>query len=91
MKNKANRRARRIVALAIAVGFASLAGCELAVDFDRQKIDAGTIDGSFSEGGTVDATPQTDSGQDTGPGTDAGQDAGSDASDADIQDADDSG
>jgi len=60
MTNKAKRRVRRIAALGIAMGIASLAGCELAVDFDRQKIDAGTIDGSFSEGGTVDANPQTD-------------------------------
>jgi hypothetical protein len=46
---------------AVAVLAASSAGCQLIVDFNRGLIDAGTVDGSFSDTGA--------------PGVDAGKDA----------------
>jgi hypothetical protein len=86
---------RRLMAIA-ALALLGAAGCELAVDFDRTKIDAGGIDASFIEGGgdttiPVDANDAAiEAGTDTGPDTqpiDGGPDA--DADDGAAADADD--
>jgi hypothetical protein len=93
----ANRkRVLVLVALSMAVG-----GCELLVEFDRTKIDGGSLDGSFTDVPQNDVT--TDTTNDVvndvvnDVGTDAGQDAladadsgtGSDASDGSTADVDD--
>jgi len=49
------RRLAWLVALAVAA-----AGCELIVDFDRTKIDAGGGDGSLPDVTTQDVTPPQD-------------------------------
>ena len=74
---------RRWVALGL-VGMMGVAGCELAVDFDRTKIDSGTFDASISETST-DAPVGTDAlgdGTVTDSATDA-RDAATDTS-ADV-------
>jgi hypothetical protein len=87
---KRNQSTYRALAAALAA-FAFLAGCELAVDFDRALIptpqsDGGApaVDASLDTGVTPDATV-TDSGTDTGidatvtdSGTDTGTDSGTD-------------
>ncbi len=66
-----------LVVFSLAMG---AAGCELIVDFDRTKIDAGGGDGSLPPDVTTQDAPAQDVGADA-PG-DAGGDAVSDASDA---------
>ena len=66
---------RRWLALAV-VGMMGVAGCELAVEFDRTKIDSGTFDASISETST-DAPVLVDA---LGDGTAA--DSATDARDA---------
>jgi len=69
---------RQLTLLTVAASLLSLsAGCELIVNFDRNKIDGGGMDT-----GTAD-TGMPDSGQDAG---DAGDDAG-DAGDSGMMDA----
>ncbi|WP_394837441.1 hypothetical protein LVJ94_11085 [Pendulispora rubella] len=63
-----------------------VAGCEIAVDFDRTKIPVD--DGGATDTGVQDTSTPTDTGTDTG--TDSGNDAGSDAGDA-AADADAAG
>jgi hypothetical protein len=71
---------RQLTLLAVAASLLSLsAGCELIVDFDRNKI---TADGGRMDTGMPD-TGMPDSGQDAG---DAGDDAG-DAGDSGMMDA----
>ena len=83
---------RRLMALAAVVTstLVGAVGCELAVDFDRTKIDAGAVDASISEGGADSTLPPdanaTDANTDAGvdaPATDAGVDADDGAVDAD--------
>jgi len=103
MMRKRGRRASVVVVLAAVMG---ALGCELALDFDRTKIDGGGIDASFGDGpppfdqSTNDVATETgggDGGPD-GPSADAPADApvrtdaGSDApADTGTADADDSG
>ncbi len=56
-------RVRRAVALSCALVLAA-AGCELAVDFDRTKIDAGSIDASIADVVATDSPTPRDSGPD---------------------------
>jgi hypothetical protein len=100
MMRKGSRRAVVVVALA-----ALVAGCELALDFDRTKIDGGGIDASLGDVTLADQTNETgneaatdappgDGGSDTGTdtGTDTGpKDTGSDTGNDAAADADDSG
>jgi hypothetical protein len=57
-------------------------GCELSLDFDRTKIDGGSLDASFSDAPPADNFVQpgdaADSGADVAP-EDAAEDAGTDA------------
>ncbi len=66
---------RRAVALGV-LGMMGVAGCELAVDFDRTKIDSGTVDASVSE--TSTDAPVTMDAQGDGTVNDAAMDAASD-------------
>jgi hypothetical protein len=77
---------RRWVALGV-VGMMGVAGCELAVDFDRTRIDSGTFDASISETST-DAPVGMDA---TGDGTvaDSAADAQDAATDTAVDDAND--
>lgn len=54
--------------VAIALAVASLAGCELLVDFDRTKIDGGSLDGTTPDAtnDTTSDTTQPDVSNDTG-------------------------
>ncbi len=89
----------RGVAAALAA-FAFLAGCELAVDFDRSKIPTPQSDGSapiadasLDTGSVTDAAP-TDAATDTGTdatATDAASDAKADSTTDAASDAADSG
>jgi hypothetical protein len=95
---KRTQSTHRGIAAALAA-FAFLAGCELAVDFDRSKIPTPQSDGgvpaadaSLDTGLIPDATV-TDTGTDTGTDAtvaDTGTDTGTDASDSGT-DASDSG
>ena len=40
-------------------------GCELALDFDRTKIDGGSIDSSFGDTSTEDQVSPSDTGSDS--------------------------
>lgn len=93
-----NTNTKRIVLLTTLSLTLAAAGCQLIVDFDRTKIDAGAVDASFdiakpdnvvADTGN-DVTPQPDSGNDASDGavSDANDAATSDASDA-AADADD--
>jgi len=65
---------------ALLVPFAAamiVAGCEIAVDFDRTKIPPD--DASVQDTGVTDAPSQNDTGTDTDAGNDAGSDSSSDA------------
>lgn len=76
-----------LAALAACLGaMAAFAGCELAVDFDRSKIDggAGLLDSSFSDSPAADVA-QPDA---TKPPTDGGVDAATDANAAETSTAD---
>ena len=84
MMRKGSRRAVVVVALAASL---SALGCELALDFDRTKIDGGGIDASFGDvtvpetgGGDVVAEAAADAPGEAAAegGTDAGQDTGTD-------------
>jgi hypothetical protein len=79
------RRTRALAATLFFLLGAGAVGCELALDFDRTKIDGGAIDASFGDTATTDqASPPadgtTDGGGDTGAdtGTDTGADTGRD-------------
>lgn len=65
---------RRAFALSCALVLAA-AGCELAVDFDRTKIDAGSIDASIADVVAIDSPSTTT--RDSGP--DVAVDAPTDA------------
>lgn len=54
---------RRAFALSSALALAA-AGCELAVDFDRTKIDAGSVDGSIADVVSIDSPVTIDGGAD---------------------------
>lgn len=100
VKTKMNSKNKRSLALLVVVG-AVLAGCELAVDFDRSLIDAGSVDASFVDVQNDTSPPVDSGGKDTSPpvdsggmdtsmpdtGTDTGVDSGTDAADADMGDA----
>lgn len=68
----------RAVTATLLFAFAGLAiaGCELIVDFDRTKIDAGAGDATVSDAPADITPPPVDSGQDA---ADAGKDAVGDA------------
>src|SRR4051812_20051709 len=83
-QSKMKRRAQLTIVTVVFGVFA--VGCELALDFDRTKIDGGAIDASFGDVATSDqvappgdgnAETSTDGGPETG--TDAGTDTGADA------------
>ena len=97
MKQRGSRRAVVVVALAVGA-----VGCELALDFDRTKIDGGGVDASFGDVPAIDQnvpdvptdTPAGDSGSDApadsganDTGTDTGADTGTDTGAADAEDA----
>lgn len=88
MTNK-RKATRALLAMFFAMGIASVVGCELIVDFDRQKIDAGAAeDGAVSEAGDDDDggdEPEEDAGE-THDASDGG-----DLPDADGDDASDDG
>lgn len=74
---KTMKNIRRLVALGV-IGTIGVAGCELAVDFDRTKIDSGTVDASMSETST-DAPVVTMDAEGDGTVTDAAMDTATDA------------
>ncbi|MEO6418854.1 MAG: hypothetical protein ABIP39_05575 [Polyangiaceae bacterium] len=78
------QRTRALVALGV-FGLLGVAGCELAVDFDRTKIDSGTFDASIGETSTFDAPVAMDA---QGDGIAPGDGATPDGSDASVSDAD---
>lgn len=96
MKLKKQTQVLMLGAVALALA-GVLGGCELIVDFDRTKIDGGTVEGGGSDVVTMtdgsidtgtDGTMNNDSGVDTGTdsptsdtGTDTGVDTGADAPD----------
>lgn len=83
---------KRIVLLSTLSLAMAAAGCQLIVDFDRTKIDAGAVDASFDVAKPDNSVPDT--GNDvTQPdsGKDASDGAVSDASDASTSDASDAG
>jgi len=80
------RRTRtHVAALFLLLGVGAV-GCELALDFDRTKIDGGAIDASFGDTATFDqVSPPADGTTDGGTdapiaetGSDTGTDTGSD-------------
>jgi hypothetical protein len=87
---------RRLLATA-ALTLIGAAGCELAVDFDRTKIDAGAIDASIPESGgdtTIPVDGSNEAAADAANDADAAQaiDTGVDANDGAVAvDADDGG
>lgn len=64
----------------------ALSACELIVDFDRTRIDAGQNEEPDAQPG-----PETGAPDQTSPPVEAGPDAEDDASDAGIEDAQDDG
>jgi hypothetical protein len=100
MMRKRGRRASVVVVLAACMG---AFGCELALDFDRTKIDGGGIDASFSDGPSPFDQSANEAANDTGGGdgpsadapadapVDARADGGSDAPADAAADAEDSG
>ncbi len=82
---------KRIVLLSTLSLAMAAAGCQLIVDFDRTKIDAGAVDASFDVAKPDNSVPDT--GNDVTPQPDSGKDASdgavSDASDASTSDASD--
>ncbi len=85
---KITKTMRRRLTAVVALALIGAAGCELAVDFDRTKIDAGAIDASIPEGGGDTTIPLDGNNE-------AAVDAGNDAEDAQQNDtgsdADDGG
>jgi hypothetical protein len=89
MMTKTTRRRLTAIAAMATGALIGLAGCELAVDFDRTKIDAGTIDASIPDTGGDTTVPDdanadvVDGGNDADaqPATDGNVDAGPDADD----------
>ncbi len=78
-------RVLTVLLLGVAVG-----GCELVVDFDRSKIDAGGVDGSFVDAPTSDVANDNNVNPDSGGndgGSDGATDAGGDAADATTPDS----
>lgn len=58
------RQARRALVATSALTLFAIAGCELAVDFDRTKIDAGSVDAAIADVTALDAPTSTDGGKD---------------------------
>ena len=86
-----NKKTRALF-LAIPLGVALLAGCELIVDFDRTRIPADATDSSVAPKDAQTDTSVPDAATDATTAdatTDATTDAGSDASDAAASDASD--
>ncbi len=78
-RDQTSRRRTRVHAavLLLLLGVGAI-GCELALDFDRTKIDGGALDASFGDTALPDqVTPPADGTSDTG--TDTGADAGTDS------------
>ena len=83
---KMNTTTKRAIALVSVLGLFGLGmGCELLVDFDRSKIDAGVSDASFNtdtpvgDQGTPDVTqPDVASDSPADSGAETGADTGSD-------------
>lgn len=85
-----NKKTRALF-LAIPLGVALLAGCELIVDFDRTRIPADATDSSVTpkDAQTDTAAPDATSDATTDATSDAATDAGSDAADGATSDASD--
>jgi len=58
------QKARRALVLTSALTVFAVAGCELAVDFDRTKIDAGSVDAAVADVTALDSPVTTDGGKD---------------------------
>jgi hypothetical protein len=92
MMRKRSGHCVTMVALLASVG---VLGCELALDFDRTKIDGGGIDASLSDapfeaaGDVGTDAPPADAGQDAAgeAGADAGNDSGGADTGSDAADA----
>jgi len=77
MRERMNARRRALrLALSVSVLGVTVAGCELAVDFDRSKIDGGGVDaaadGTPPDGASADGQPDTNAGDTNTEDTNAG-------------------
>jgi hypothetical protein len=84
MKRKSITKALFLLVLPSAVvGVFSLSACELIVDFDRTRIDAGQTGDTGAQPGPDSSIPDTGTDTSTTDAGDASSDASADAPDAD--------
>lgn len=87
-----NNKKTRALLLAIPLGVAFLAGCELIVDFDRTRIPADATDSSVAPKDAQSDTAIPDAAPGVDAATDAPKDAPTtDAADASLPDSSDAG